>query len=224
MKKLLIGISAGALALAGAAFAAEAHMEHGAPLTRAEVQAKAEAAFAKLDLNHDGKLDKTDRAVRISEMFDKLDTNHDGAISRDEFIAAHEKMGMGGMGGEHGDAPPPPGHEGGMMGHEDGMGHAGRMGHGPARMGVLMAILHEADPAHTGTVTKDAFVAAALKLFDQADTNHDGKLSGQERRAAWGAAMRKHMREGMGREGMEHGGMEHGGMARMGNMPPPPAK
>ena len=233
MKRLLIGISAGALAMASVAVAAETQMGPGAHvLTREEAKAHAEEAFAKLDLNHDGKLDAADRAARWGMMFDKIDTNHDGTISRDEFVAAHAKMGPGGMGhgemgGEHRDGPPPPGHEW-REGHEGGPGHGGRMGEhmrGPmggrmaaAKMGMLMLILREADPAHTGSVTKDAFVGAALKLFDKADTNHDGKVTPEERRAAR-VAFRQEMGKRM-HERMEHDG--HMGGMKMGDMPPPP--
>ena len=244
MKKLLLGISAGALMLATAGFAAEAgmggHMGH--TMTRAEAQTAAEMAFAKLDLNHDGKLDAADRAARLGMMFDKIDTNKDGTISRDEFIAAHEKMrhvrmgmGMGGMGmgGERPNGPPPPregreAHEG-HEGHEGGPGHR-MMGHDREKMAILMAILHEADPAHTGTITREAFVGAALKLFDKADTNHDGKVTPEEHHAAMAKGreqMRKMMREHMGPDGMKMDGMKMGGMDHdhMGDMPAPaPAK
>jgi hypothetical protein len=65
-----------------------------------------------------------------------------------------------------------------------GMGHMGGMKMRMGAMGLVMAIVHEADPQRTGTVTHDGFTAAALRLFDKADTNHDGKLSPEERRAA----------------------------------------
>ena len=247
MKKILIGISVGALALATAGIAAEMHhMGADSPptITRVEAKAAAEAAFAKLDVNHDGKLDAGDRAARMGEMFDKIDANKDGTISRDEFVAAHEKMGMGkgpmgmGMGGEgpgghawrqghehHDDSDDRDDHEG-HHGHR--MGHGDRMGEGRAKMGMLMAILHEADPNHTGSVSRDAFVGGALKLFDKADTNHDGKVTPQERHAARSAMreqMRKQMHENMGRNGMNMGDMKMGGMDHdhMGDMAPPAA-
>ncbi len=159
--------------LAGAAIAAEEHSQGGQPETRAQAQARAEQLFDKLDLNHDGKLDQADRAARMSEIFDRIDSNHDGVISRAEFAEAHEHM----MGAGHGDME----HPGMAGGHEDGdMGH---MGHGGERAGLVMLILLRADPGHTGVVTRDAFVRAALSLFDQADTNHDGILTREEHRA-----------------------------------------
>lgn len=223
-------VSALALAAAGVAYAAVDQARHAGAdrvVTRAEAQERAEQLFARLDANHDGKLDKADREARLNEMFDRLDTDHDGKISREEFLAAHERgrgmMGPGMMGeGMMHDGPPPGAPEGGAMGDHGrhhpggpGMGGHGRM-HG--RMGegmMLMAIIHTADPQHTGTITKQAFVGAALKLFDMADTNHDGKLTPQERQAA-----RLKMRERFRARMMEHHGEHHDGA--MGDMPPPP--
>jgi len=211
MKKIALGISAMALALAGAAIAAEAPA-HGKVLTRAEAQTRAEEAFAKLDLNHDGKLDKADRALRISEHFDKIDTNHDGSISRDEFIAAHEAMRRGEKPeGGRPDMPPPPPGAGpqGPEGHGPHHGPDGKRPHRPfAEAPMLFEILRRADPAHTGTITKDAFVAASLKLFDQADANHDGKVTPEERRAAFA---KMHHAWGKRGPGEHHGGPDHDG-------------
>jgi len=187
MKRMALGIAT-AMLLAGTAFAAEGHWQPGQPQTRAEARARAEHLFDKLDLNHDGKLDQADRAARINEMFDRIDTNHDGVISRAEFAQAHEKMHERMMGAEHGGMDHP-----GMGGNDEGghMGHGGHIGHGE-RAGLVMLILHRADPGHTGIVTRDAFVRAALSLFDQADTNHDGVLTPGEHRA-FAQAMRQQM-------------------------------
>ncbi len=207
MKRITLAVSAVALVLAGAAFAAEEHHGHGGPLTRAEAQAHAAQAFDKLDANHDGKLDQADRAAHMGMMFDKMDANHDGAISREEFMAAHQhRMGMhADHEGDHdGD------HTAGPEGRPGKEGHHGGMRHGMERMAMLGAIMHLADPAHTGTITRDAFIGATLKLFDMADTNHDGIVTREEHRAAQ-AQMRAKWRE----QAMMPG---HGG-----DMPPPPA-
>lgn len=221
------GLSAAALMLAAPAMAAEkpAPMPQDRAaqvvLTRAEARARAEAGFDKLDVNHDGKLDKADHdarhLARINAHFDALDTNHDGTISREEFVAAHT-------------APHGPGMEHAMEhGMHPGMDpdtEHGRAEHPMERAMVLFDVLRQADPQHTGSVTRQAFVDAALKLFDEADTNHDGKLTRAEGRAAF---RRHHPR--MGRHMGPHGGHQHDGHGfgpdgRPGpdadDMPPPP--
>lgn len=234
MKRLNLAVSAIALALAGAVGAAAADRDDQI-LTRAEAQQRAEQLFDRLDVNHDGRLDKADRVASLNQMFDRIDTNHDGVISRDEFAAAHAGMMEHGRGdgdhswGEHygddhpgmgrdpmsHDGPPPMGeagmapHDGPGMGPMDHGQPGGTWHEGGDRDGMLvMAILHQADPDHTGTITRDAFVGAALAIFDKADTNHDGQLTPDERRAAWSAAQEMHAR--------------HHAPIGDGAMPPPP--
>ncbi len=201
MKKYLIGISALALGLAGAAYAAD-EMPGGDPLgdktvTKAEFLAKGTAMFDKMDVNHDGKLDQADRGAHESEMFDHLDTNHDGSVSRGEFTAAHAQ---GGPDGEPG-------------------ADQRRGEHGGGHMGMMM--MRMADTNHDGAVTRDEFAAAQAKHFDMMDANHDGQLTQTERKAA-----RDKMKgmDGMG-GGMRHGGKQGNqpmGDMPMGDMPPPP--
>ena len=196
-------------ALGTVVVAAPTHEHHQQDLTRTQAQADAGKLFDRLDVNHDGKIDAADRTARIDAMFDKLDTNHDGMISRDEFRAAHEHgpaMGMAMDGaGDHGwrrgdDAGvpptggPPPGQphpgQGRRQGHDGWRGH---QGHGMMLAGIIM---HMADPNHSGSITRDAFVGASLKLFDEADTNHDGVVTGEERAAERGRLAYR-MREAM---------------------------
>lgn len=203
MNKITLGLSAAALAIAAAAgtvaYAEQAHGGHhgramrgmmadpfgDATITRADAQAKATAMFDKMDANHDGKLDPADRAARISEHFDKMDANRDGTLSRQEFITAHEQAMKDHDGADGRRAPD---HNG--MGHE-GMGHKGMGPNGP------MAGM---DANADRTITRAEFIAGAMKHFDTADTNHDGKLTKEERRAAH-QAHRREMREGMGKMG-----------------------
>ncbi len=222
MKRLTLGISAAVLVVAGTAFGtagAQEQHEAGQNLTRAEAQARAEHLFDKLDVNHDGKLDEADRAARdsqrINEIFDRLDTNHDGKISREEFAAAHEHMRGHDHGAEHPgpDHPAGPDHPG-ISGDHPG-GHMGHWGEGHHEMhGLVMLILHRADPNHAGFVTRDAFVRAALSLFDEADTNHDGIETPEEHRAAMQA-----LHEKMRARWQEHHGQDEGGP---GQQPPAP--
>ena len=175
-------------------------MDRDRTITRDEARDHANKLFDRLDVNHDGKLDAADRMAHESAMFDRIDTNHDGSISREEFIAAHDHMGGPGdmEGRDHEEMDHDMDHDRGPdqggLGH-GGMDHGG-MDHRMDRMEMVGAILHNADPAHTGTVTRDAFVASALDLFDKADTNHDGQLTPDEIRAGR-MAMRAHWREAM---------------------------
>jgi len=216
MKRSVLAL--GAVSLAAAALAGTAYAQHhaghrmgmmdpfgDATVTRAEAQAKAADMFAKLDVNGDGKLDQADRVAAMGKRFDAMDTNHDGMLSRQEFMDAHQKM-MG------------------AMGHREGPDGAGA-GSGEHRMGGMrmmagMKMLREADTNGDKAVTRDEFMAAALKRFDADDANHDGKLTPEERRAAMRQGMMKH-RQMMG--GMQHG-MGHDMSDMGGDMPPPPAK
>ncbi|WCT77193.1 EF-hand domain-containing protein [Novosphingobium humi] len=207
-------------------------------MTRAEAKAHAEKMFDMMDINHDGKLDKADREAREAKHFDAMDTNHDGQLSRQEFEAAHDRMRegmkhrMGAMGGDHDMPPPPPGGPEGAMDRggmgpgnmgPGGPGMKGPRGHHRMGRGMMMGLMRQADPNHTGTVTKDAFVGAALKMFDSADANHDGKVTPEERRAAMKAHMGPNMGGRRGQGGMGQGGMGPGGMRQHGghDMPPP---
>ena len=185
MKNITLVVSGIATLMAGSALTYAA-VGHDHVTTRAEAQQRAEKLFDRLDANHDGKLDSADRAARLNSFFDKIDTNHDGVISREEFLAAHEHMG-GIMGHEHEGAPPQGAgtqgeagawhhdadHEHG--GHEqEGMGPMGHHGWGHEQEGgrgmmLVGAILHRADPNHTGSKLtpeerKAAFAAARAKM------------------------------------------------------------
>lgn len=192
MKKLTIGLSLAALTLAGGTLAAQTAAPRGdwanKTMTRADVQAHAVQMFDKLDANRDGKLDAADRAAHEGQMFDRIDTDHNGAISRDEFLAMHQRGAMGGHG-----MP-------GMDAGAEGAGH-GRMGgrpmggHGDRAMGGHGMMARMADANGDGTITRDEFVAGALKHFDMADADHNGTITAAERQAAH-AAMGGHRRRG----------------------------
>ena len=208
MQKSLIGLTLLSLGFAGSAYAAET-MPGGDPLgdksmTKAEFQAKGAAMFARMDANQDGKLNAADRAAHMGQKFDMVDANHDGALSRDEFMAKHQR-GLSGVGADGA------GSDGKRRGgHHAGGGHDGMM-------------LRMADTNQDGAVSKDEFMTTHVKHFDLMDANHDGQLTKAERQAA-----REKMRAmaGMGggkRHSGKHGG-KHGGhdMRAMGDMPPPP--
>ena len=199
MKKTLIGLSALALGLAGAAHAQDA-IPGGDPLgdktaTKAEFQATGAAMFGKMDANHDGKLDAADRSAHEGQMFDRADANHDGVLARDEFMAAHQRGPEGDREGKRHDEP--------TAGH--GAGHGG---------GMMM--LKMADTNKDGAVSRDEFLAAHARHFDMMDANHDGQVTQAERKAG---REKMHAMSGMGGGAMRHGG-KHGDH-QMGDMPPP---
>jgi hypothetical protein len=186
MKKLNLAIALSLLATTAVAGIASAEpgarrgdADGNGVTTRAEAQAHAAEMFARLDGNKDGKLDPADRAAHQAAMFDQLDANKDGAISRDEFASAHPDRGGEGGPGARAERSGEPGGE-----HGPGMGRHGGGG------GMMMARMADADK--DGSVTQAEFSTAALAHFDKVDTNKDGQLSREERRAAH-QQMREHM-------------------------------
>lgn len=162
MRKLTLTLSTAALALSGAAFAQAPAAPARAPkpdMTRAEVQARAETAFARMDANKDGTLDQADRAARHAMMFERMDTDRNGSISRAEFDAMHAQR-----------AERRSGAMAQRMGRKERGAQAGMMGQ---RMGRA-----DRQPA-----TRQAFVDRALAMFDRADANRDGTVTQAERKA-----------------------------------------
>ncbi|MEA3034194.1 MAG: hypothetical protein QOH86_2210 [Sphingomonadales bacterium] len=193
------------------------------PMTRAEVKAKVDAHFARLD------------------------TNRDGFLTPDEIAAGHGPRGEGfAMRRMHPDGPM------GERGMADRPVREGPMADGPGRDGRAEVFAH-LDANHDGVVTRDEFMnagpgdtrverrrvfvmrdgegpgrgpgmgtrgggmhgrmiermdsnhdgrvslaeaeARALEAFDRADANHDGVVTPEERQAARGA-MRERFRRG----------------------------
>jgi hypothetical protein len=231
MKRFFITTAVGALLIGGAAatHVAFAQGEDGARmrggpmavadankdgvLTRAELTASLEKRFAQMDVNGDGKITREDREAlrqkRFDEMFAKIDADHNGQISKAELQAAHQAR----MAARK---------DGGPEGHE--RGHGMRMGMGPGadghdgpspaggprkgRMGGMG--MHRADANGDSVLTREAFLAPALAMFDRADTNKDGKVTKEEREAA-----RTAMKARFGKRGGD-------AAAPGGDVPPPP--
>ncbi len=91
MKKSIFLGGAALLATATAAFAQGGPRDQ-APATRAEVTAKVDARFAKMDANADGVIDQADRTARMQERFAALDTDGNGALTQAELKAGREAM------------------------------------------------------------------------------------------------------------------------------------
>ena len=152
--------------------------------TRAEVVAKVQQRFARVDANHDGLITQAEmqavpagkgqrqgmrarRGGNADAMFARLDANHDGSISRAEFDAGHQKRAahMAARGGD-------------------------RAG---ARGGLGMHMFAMADANKDGRITLAEAQSAALQHFDMVDTNRDGQISPEERQQ-----MRTHMQHPAG--------------------------
>ncbi|MBO9517587.1 MAG: EF-hand domain-containing protein [Porphyrobacter sp.] len=172
-KTLTLSLAAvAAIAAASAAFAQEApKREPRPPMTRADVEQRTTESFARMDVNKDGVLNQADRDAREKSAFDRIDSNHDGSISPEEFAARGDER------REARQAQAEPGQRSGPRMGRRGPGGPGAMGMGLAR---------NADTDGDGSVTQAEFASAALTRFDTADTNKDGTLSREERRAQRG--------------------------------------
>lgn len=105
--------------------------------------------MADMDTDHDGAVSREEFLAahqRADQSFDRLDSNHDGVLSRDEFMAG-----------------------GGQWRAE--------------RFRVL-------DSNKDGRITREELEARRNARFDALDSDHDGKLSPQELRSAQNAMRR----------------------------------
>ncbi len=203
MKKFLIG--AAGLVVAGAAIAQApvapppppAPQAAPAPMiarehTRAEMVARVQEHFARLDANRDGFLTRQEadagrkvmkermrtklgerRAHRMERRdpnaaFGRLDTNRDGSISRDEFAQHREKRVERRIARTDGAPGAPGAHHRGMRMHRFGM-MGGRM-------------FEMADGNKDGRVSLQEATDSAARHFDMADANRDGRITPDERR------------------------------------------
>lgn len=224
MNKYLAGGAATAALLIGMAAIAQTvqptpaapgsrHARMMQPQTRAQVQARVQAMFAKLDTNHDGFITKDElaaveaqrqqkmeqRAERFdpSKMFDRLDLNHDGKITEAEVEAARSQHAEA-KGGQSARAQATSFH--GLFARAD-TNHDGvitrdefnaigqqiraRMEKASmARGGMATRMFGRADTNKDGRVSLQEMENAALAQFDRIDTNHDGTISPQERQQA----------------------------------------
>ena len=164
-----------------------------ATMTRADVQTRVQAQFAKRDVNRDGFLTaeemtrrggKRDGMMKVRRMrgadgqpgeqramrdpnvaFDRLDANRDGSISRDEF-ARNRVIKIERRVVTNGEGQP-----GAMRGM--------RRGGGGGMMGA--AVLRMADTDRDGRVSLAEATSGALRHFDVIDSNRDGRITPEER-------------------------------------------
>jgi Ca2+-binding EF-hand superfamily protein len=199
MKKMLFAGAALAVLGASAVAAQPAGPRNAQPLTRAAVEARVDAGFARVDANRDGFVTQEEaraiaqarrgqrgeargarqgqRVERRAERFAQLDTNRDGMISRAEFDT---RQARGGDRGERREARAERRTERqGMRGQRRGGGQGGGMF---ARFGGAM--FGQADANRDGRVSREEARSSALALFARIDTNRDGTVSIEERRAA----------------------------------------
>lgn len=148
-------------------------------LTRAELTKALTARFAKMDTNGDGTVTKEEReanrAAHLDARFASIDTDKNGQISKAEFAAGHDRRMDGDRRGP-GKPDGAPHMRGGHMRHPGG----GKMGWGQGR---------QADNDRDAPLTREAFMARPLAMFDKADANRDGTVTPAERQAARAAML-----------------------------------
>lgn len=173
MRKQTIALSAAILSLAATGSIAVAQTDRtqagGGSFTRAEAQARASAAFERMDVNNDGRLDQADRTARQNARFDRIDTDGNGSLSRAEFAA------MQGMRGDRA--------RGDGEARQD---RRGKRGGGKNRMGRMggRGMMQNLDANGDGAVTQAEFTAQAMSRFAAADADNDGTVTAAERKAA----------------------------------------
>jgi Ca2+-binding EF-hand superfamily protein len=138
------------------------------PMTRTAVEQRAAAMFARLDTDGDARITPADRAARSGERqdghFSRLDADGNGAISREEFAAGADQRAER------------------RSEHRPRREHA-RMGGQRGPRGGAQRILAGADSDSDGAVTQAEFASAMLARFDAADTDRNGTIEADERRA-----------------------------------------
>jgi Ca2+-binding EF-hand superfamily protein len=133
---------------------------------------------ARHDPNKDGKISKEEFLGHPAKRFDKLDTNKDGTLSKSEFLAGPEKIfacldkNKDGFLSE--DERP--------QGQGKGRHGGNRQKDGDDRKEGSRGKNHfaAADTDGNGSLSEKESVDAALKRFDRADKNGDGKITKEE--------------------------------------------
>lgn len=144
-------------------------------VTQAEMKAAHEARRARMQERRADRAEK--RADRAAEHFARLDTDNSGGISQAEMDAAREKRGEMRQARKGGDGEM----RQGKRGHAMRGGPKGRMGGG---MRMMHGMLMRADADGDKSVTRAEFDAAAASHFAEVDTDNNGSITAEERKAA----------------------------------------
>lgn len=235
MKKLLTTAAIGAMLTAGAAIAMQSNAPAAPkqPISKAEMIARADARFDRMDTNKDGKLSAEERkagaeAARAAmaerkggelqdfmpgarrggggmgeRMLARVDTNGDGLISKAENRAMVEARFARMDADKDGTVEAGEGRKGMGEGKRGGKWKRGAERRGPG--GPAMA-MKKADTNGDGAISRAEFDAQSAERFAKLDTNRDGKIDAAEMQAQRDKARDRMMKM---RE-------------RRGDMPPPP--
>jgi hypothetical protein len=200
MKTLMIaGVALAALTATAASAQPAQRGDFAQPLTRAALEARVDAGFARADANRDGFIGQDEaraagqarragrgdrggdragqrgeqRGQRRAEAFARLDTNRDGVINRGEF-ENRQRLGRE----ERAERREDRAERRGVRGERRGGGGGGIF----ARLGGRA--FQAADVNNDGRVSRAEARNGALALFARVDTNRDGAISADERRIA----------------------------------------
>lgn len=124
----------------------------------------------------DAAVTRAEAQAQAAQRFDTMDANKDGVLAPEEMAAMRGNRPAGAP-----DGPPP--------------GEGQRRG--PGGQGGPGGMMRMADANGDGKISRDEFVAAQLRRFDQMDENKDGKAT-KEERAAFFEDMRARMMMGRG--------------------------
>lgn len=144
-------------------------------VTKAEADAAAQARFAKMDINGDGVLNKADGDARAKARFAKMDANGDGVLSEEEFLAVREAR------LEKREERKAKRKDRKAKRAEKGNKRAGKKRGG--RKGRVVRLLKRADSNNDQSISRDEFIAFSDTRFAKVDSNSDGQITKEERKA-----------------------------------------
>lgn len=179
MKKMVMGV------LAAAVLSAPASAQvAGAGMTRADMEARVRANFARVDANRDGFVTREeaeavrraarterrgDRRAKREAQFAKLDADRDGTVSRTEFIERAAQAERGDRRARRAERRAERRER--LARRREGRGFGERM-------------FERVDADRDGRVSLAEATAARSRAFERLDANRDGRVTREERRQA----------------------------------------